>query len=132
MGSPDWIRTLARRDFVNVGLEEWSRPKDPAPEGEPAVRRPRGHWMAQLKQFFAPRKLANKWDPSEQARAALRHAIIGGQWSQAKLKQYESSGYATCQRCLDCPGTLHHRLWPGPLLQQKRGAAVSADIIQAA
>ena len=69
---------------------------------------------------------------SEQARAALRTTIIGGQWSQARLHKY---GYATdevCQHCRDCPGTLHHRLWCCPLLRQEREAAVDGEIIQAA
>eukprot|EP00959_Pyramimonas_sp_CCMP1952_P067496 1408953-Pyramimonas_sp.AAC.1 len=32
---------------------------------------------------------------------------------------------------MDCPGTVHHRLWSCPLLQQEGEAAVDADTIQA-
>ena len=48
VGSPDWTSTLARRDFINVRFEEWSRQKDYAPEGPPADRRLCGYWMAPL------------------------------------------------------------------------------------
>eukprot|EP00959_Pyramimonas_sp_CCMP1952_P183280 3831808-Pyramimonas_sp.AAC.1 len=82
--------------------------------------------------LLAPKELAKKWHLSEQARVALRTSTIGGQWSQARLHKH---GYATdnwCQYCRDCPGTVHHRLWVCPLLQQETEAAVDAGIIQAA
>eukprot|EP00959_Pyramimonas_sp_CCMP1952_P081187 1696028-Pyramimonas_sp.AAC.1 len=82
--------------------------------------------------LLAPKEPAKKWNLSEQARAALRTSIIGGQWTQARLHKH---GYATddiCQYCMECPGTAHHRLWRCPLLRQEREAAVDADIIQAA
>ena len=88
VGGPDWMRTLARRDFVNVRLEEWSRQKDRGPEGLRADRRPRGFWMAFLRLLLAPKGLAKRWTLAGDARAAFRSPVIGGQWSQARLRQY--------------------------------------------
>eukprot|EP00959_Pyramimonas_sp_CCMP1952_P289207 6048623-Pyramimonas_sp.AAC.1 len=88
--------------------------------------------MALLKLLLAPKQLAKKWHIGDQSRAALRSTIIGGQWSQARLNQYGYASDGVCQYCLDCPGTLHHRLWCCPMLQQEREEAVDSEVIQAA
>eukprot|EP00959_Pyramimonas_sp_CCMP1952_P283654 5929416-Pyramimonas_sp.AAC.1 len=56
--SPEWLRVLARRDFINVKFEDWSRQKDHAPEDDPPIRRPCGYWMGPLKMLLAPKELA--------------------------------------------------------------------------
>ena len=72
------------------------------------------------------------WGPSE--RSQLRSAIVGGQWTQARLHRAGCADSPLCTLCGDANGTMAHRLWfcDRPILASARVRHVPQDVINRA
>eukprot|EP00959_Pyramimonas_sp_CCMP1952_P282843 5912495-Pyramimonas_sp.AAC.1 len=123
--APSVARWPAQLDYEAVGWEQRAQRPDVMPEiPGPLHKDPAGIWLAPIRGSLQAGAKAKRWVLDLLARAALRTAVLGGHFSQQRLYQYAYATSPHCLRCWGTLGTLHHRYWCCPTLDDMRERAV--------